>query len=86
MQTGITMSSGQGAASGGLAMLDVIVLIAMAITAAAFAAGLTFQAGLPLLPVLIGTAALFLVMAASFVGTGRGSRGGGAGGDRLGEL
>lgn len=67
-------------------MLDVIVLIAMAITAAAFAAGLTFQAGLPLLPVLIGTAALFLVMAASFLGTGRGSRGGGAGGDRLGEL
>jgi cyclic-di-GMP phosphodiesterase, flagellum assembly factor TipF len=86
MQTGITMSSGQGAASGGLAMLDVIVLIAMAITAAAFAAGLTFQAGLPLLPVLIGTAALFLVMAASFLGTGRGARGGGAGGDRLGEL
>ncbi len=67
-------------------MLDVIVLIAMAITAAAFAAGLTFQAGLPLLPVLIGTAALFLVMAASFLGTGRGARGGGAGGDRLGEL
>jgi len=86
MQTGITMSDGQGAASGGLAMLDVIVLIAMAITAAAFAAGLTFQAGLPLLPVLIGTAALFLVMAASFVGAGRGSRGGGASGDRLGEL
>lgn len=66
-------------------MLDVIVLIAMAITAAAFAAGLTFQAGLPLLPVLIGTAALFLVMAASFLGTGRGARGG-ASGDRLGEL
>ena len=53
-------------------MLDVIVLIAMAITAAAFAAGLTLQAGLPLLPVLIATAALFLVMAASFVMLGRG--------------
>ena len=82
MQDGITMSPRQGAASGGLAMLDVIVLIAMAITAAAFAAGLTLQAGLPLLPVLIATAALFLAMAASFVG--RRSRGGG--GDRIGEL
>ena len=67
-------------------MLDVIVLIAMAVVAAAFAAGLTVQAGLPLLPVLIGTAALFLVMAASFMSMGRGARGGGAGGDRLGEL
>lgn len=86
MQNGITMSSGQGAASGGLAMLDVIVLIAMAITAAAFAAGLTVQAGLPLLPVLIGTAALFLVMAASFLSMGRGARGSGASGDRLAEL
>lgn len=65
-------------------MLDVIVLIAMAVTAAAFAAGLTVQAGLPLLPVLIGATALFLVMAASFIAMGRGSRGGG--GDRLDEL
>jgi len=65
-------------------MLDVIVLIAMAITAAAFAAGLTVQAGLPLIPVLIASAALFLVMAASFVRLGRGSRTGG--GDRLAEL
>lgn len=67
-------------------MLDVIVLIAMAVTAAAFAAGLTLQAGLPLLPVLIGTAALFLVMASSFFAMGRGSRGGGAEGDRIAEL
>ena len=64
-------------------MLNVIVLIAMAVTAAAFAAGLILQAGLPLLPVLIGTAALFLVMAASFFGVGRGSKGGG---DRINEL
>jgi len=85
MQDGITMSPRQGAASGGLAMLDVIVLIAMAIVAAAFAAGLTLQAGLPLLPVLIATAALFLVMAASFIMLGRGSRAGG-GGDRLDEF
>jgi cyclic-di-GMP phosphodiesterase TipF (flagellum assembly factor) len=66
-------------------MLDVIVLIAMAITAVAFAAGLTLQAGLSLFPVLIATAALFLAMAASFVMLGRGSRAG-AGGDRLDEL
>ena len=68
-------------------MLDVIVLIAMAVTAVAFAAGLTVQAGLPLVPVLIGTAALFLVMATSFLSMARGSRGGAAsGGDRLAEL
>ena len=68
-------------------MLDVIVLIAMAVTAVAFGAGLTYQAGLPVLPVLIGTAALFLVMATSFLSMGRGSRGGAApGGDRLAEL
>jgi cyclic-di-GMP phosphodiesterase TipF (flagellum assembly factor) len=84
MQNSITMSSRHGAASGGLAMLDVIVLIAMAITAAALAAGLTLQAGLPLIPVLIATVALFLVMAASFARLGRGSRAGG--GDRLAEL
>ncbi|HUU67791.1 MAG TPA: EAL domain-containing protein [Methyloceanibacter sp.] len=67
-------------------MLDVIVLIAMAITAAAFAVGLTVQAGLPLLPVLIATAALFLVMAASFIMLGRAPRSGGGGGERLDEL
>jgi cyclic-di-GMP phosphodiesterase, flagellum assembly factor TipF len=66
-------------------MLDVIVLIAMGIVAVAFAAGLTLQAGLPLLPVLIATAALFLVMAASFLKLGGASRSGG-GGERLDEL
>ncbi len=65
-------------------MLNVIVLIAMAVTAAAFAAGLILQAGLPLLPVLIGTAALFLVMATSFFAIGRGRKGGG--GDRIDEF
>lgn len=65
-------------------MLDVIVLVAMAITAAAFGAGLTMQAGLPLLPVLIGAIALFLVMAMTFLRAGRG--GGGGGGDRLDDL
>ena len=59
-------------------MLNVIVLIAMAVIAAAFAASLILQAGLPLVPALIGTAALFLVMAGSFLGMGR-SKGGGGG-------
>ncbi|MEM7191456.1 MAG: hypothetical protein AAF405_01085, partial [Pseudomonadota bacterium] len=62
-------------------MLDVIVLIAMAVTAAAFGAGLTLQAGLPWLPVVIGAIALFLVMAATFFK----ARGGGSG-DRLDDL
>lgn len=66
-------------------MLDVIVLVAMAITAAAFGAGLTMQAGLPLLPVLIGAIALFLVMATTFLRVGR-AGGGGGGGDRLDDL
>jgi cyclic-di-GMP phosphodiesterase TipF (flagellum assembly factor) len=65
-------------------MLDVIVLLAMAVTAAAFAAGLIFQAGLALLSGLIAGAALFLVMAASYVVVARSRRSGG--GDRLDEL
>lgn len=66
-------------------MLDVIVLIAMAITAAAVAAGLTIQAGMPLLPVVIVAMALFFVMAASFLMLGRSPRSGGSGG-RLDEF
>lgn len=65
-------------------MLDVIVLVAMAVTAVAFGAGLTLQAGLPLLPVLIGCSALFLVMATTFLRSGRG--GGGGGGSRIDDL
>lgn len=66
-------------------MLDVIVLVAMALTAAAFGVGLNLQAGLPLLPVLIGAIALFLVMAATFFRIGR-VGGGGGGGDRVDDL
>ncbi|MDJ0513236.1 MAG: EAL domain-containing protein [Methyloceanibacter sp.] len=65
-------------------MLNLIVLVAMAVTAAAFGAGMTMQAGLPWLPVLIGSLALFLVMATTFLRGGRG--GGGGGGDRLDDL
>ena len=66
-------------------MLDVIVLVAMALTAAAFGVGLNLQAGLPLLPVLIGAIALFLVMVATFFRIGR-VGGGGGGGDRVDDL
>ena len=48
-------------------MLDVIVLIAMAVTAAAFAAGLMVHSGIALIPSVIAGAALYLVMAASYL-------------------
>jgi cyclic-di-GMP phosphodiesterase, flagellum assembly factor TipF len=48
-------------------MLDVIVLIAMVVTAAAFAAGLVMHSGVALIPGVIAGAALYLVMAASYL-------------------
>ncbi|HEX7533155.1 MAG TPA: hypothetical protein VF340_07955, partial [Methyloceanibacter sp.] len=48
-------------------MLDVIVLIAMAVTATAFAAGLTVHSGIAMIPSVIAAAALYLVMAASYL-------------------
>ncbi len=48
-------------------MLDVIVLIAMAVTATAFAAGLMVHSGVALVPSVIAGAALYLVMAASYL-------------------
>ena len=48
-------------------MLDVIVLIAMAVTATAFAAGLMVHSGVALIPSVIAGAALYLVMAASYL-------------------
>lgn len=55
------------APSGGLGVLDLIVLIAMAVTAVAFAAGLHIQGGLPLLASVIAAAALYLVAVASYL-------------------
>lgn len=48
-------------------MLDVIVLIAMAVTATAFAAGLVAHSGVALIPGVIAGAALYLVTAASYL-------------------
>jgi cyclic-di-GMP phosphodiesterase TipF (flagellum assembly factor) len=68
-------------------MLDVIVLIAMAVTAVAFAVGLILHSGIAQIPALIAAAALYMVMAASYLMVARSSRPEGAGGgDRLNEL
>jgi cyclic-di-GMP phosphodiesterase, flagellum assembly factor TipF len=48
-------------------MLDVVVLIAMAVTAAAFAVGLIVHSGIAQIPALIAAAALYMVMAASYL-------------------
>jgi cyclic-di-GMP phosphodiesterase TipF (flagellum assembly factor) len=68
-------------------MLDVIVLIAMAVTAAAFAVGLILHSGIAQLPALIAAAALYMVMAASYLMVARGGRPSvGVSGDRLNDL
>jgi cyclic-di-GMP phosphodiesterase, flagellum assembly factor TipF len=53
--------------STGLAMLDVVVLIAMAVTAVAFATGLVVHSGIAYIPAVIAAAALYMVMAASYL-------------------
>lgn len=67
-------------------MLDVIVLIAMAVTAAAFAAGLILHSGVAQIPALIGAGALYMVMAASYLMVARSGKPAGASGDRLNEI
>lgn len=66
-------------------MLDVIVLLAMAVTAAAFAVGLILHSGVAQIPALIASAALYMVMAASYLMVARPSRSTG-GPDRLNDL
>jgi cyclic-di-GMP phosphodiesterase, flagellum assembly factor TipF len=66
-------------------MLDVIVLIAMAVTAAAFAVGLILHSGIAQIPALIAAAALYMVMAASYLMVARSFRPTAAN-DRLNEL
>ena len=55
-------------------MLDLVVLIAMAVTAAAFAVGLIIQSGIAQIPALIAAAALYMVMAASYLMVTRSTR------------
>jgi cyclic-di-GMP phosphodiesterase, flagellum assembly factor TipF len=66
-------------------MLDVIVLIAMAVTAAAFAVGLIVHSGVAQIPALIAAAALYMVMAASYLMVARTAKPTAAS-DRLNEL
>ena len=67
-------------------MLDVIVLVAMAVTAAAFAVGLILHSGIAQIPALIAAGALYMVMAASYLMVARAARPTGASGDRLNDL
>ena len=67
-------------------MLDVIVLVAMAVTAAAFAVGLILHSGIAQIPALIAAAALYMVMAASYLMVARTAQPAGGGCDRLNEL
>jgi cyclic-di-GMP phosphodiesterase TipF (flagellum assembly factor) len=81
------MAASRSDNSGGLAMLDVIVLIAMAVTAVAFAVGLILHSGIAQIPALIASAALYMVMAASYLMMARTPKSGGGGGsDRINEL
>jgi cyclic-di-GMP phosphodiesterase TipF (flagellum assembly factor) len=66
-------------------MLDVIVLIAMAVTAVAFAVGLVLHSGIAQIPAVIAAAGLYMVMAASYLMVARASRPTAAS-DRLNEL
>jgi len=59
------MASVSNAAAGRFGLLDVVVLIAMAVVAAAFAAGLIVNSGIDTMTAVIAAAALFVVMASS---------------------
>jgi cyclic-di-GMP phosphodiesterase, flagellum assembly factor TipF len=59
------MTAKSNATPGRLGLLDVVVLIAMAVTAAAFAAGLIVNSGVDTMTAAIAAAALFVVMASS---------------------
>jgi cyclic-di-GMP phosphodiesterase TipF (flagellum assembly factor) len=60
----------------GLALLDLIVIIAMAITATAFAAGLIVNSGIDTVPGVVAGAALFMVMASAHFALTRTARSG----------
>jgi cyclic-di-GMP phosphodiesterase TipF (flagellum assembly factor) len=59
------MNSRSNAAPGRFGLLDVVVLIAMAVTATAFAAGLIINSGIDMMAGIIAGAALFVVVASS---------------------
>jgi cyclic-di-GMP phosphodiesterase TipF (flagellum assembly factor) len=59
------MATKSNGASGRLLLLDTVVLIAMAVTATAFAAGLVLNSGIDMMAGAIAGVALFMVMASS---------------------
>jgi cyclic-di-GMP phosphodiesterase, flagellum assembly factor TipF len=79
------MTTKSNGASGRLLLLDTVVLLAMAITATAFAAGLVLNSGIDMMAGAIAGAALFMVMASSHYVITRQSRAATVGG-RLEEL
>lgn len=79
------MTSNSNAASGRLLLLDVVVFIAMAITATAFAAGLILNSGVDMVAGAIAGVALYMVMASSHYVITRSARSATVGG-RLDEL
>jgi hypothetical protein len=67
MQEAVAMTSKRSASSGGPGLLDTIVLLAMAVTASAVAAGLVVHSGIATIPAVIAAEALYMVMAASYL-------------------
>src|SRR4029078_10700225 len=60
----------------GLALLDLIVIIAMAITATACASGLSVNSGIDTVPGVVAGAAIFMVMASAHFALTRTARSG----------
>ena len=79
------MAVNRQALPAGLVLLDLVVLIAMAITAAAFAAGLVVHSKIDVMPAVIAAAALYMVMASSHFVVTRSARAGSVAG-RLNEV
>ena len=80
------MTTKRSASSGGPGLLDAIVLLAMAVTASAVAAGLVVHSGIATIPAVIAAAALYMVMAASYLTLARSSGRPESGSERLHEI
>ena len=80
------MTSKRSASSGGPGLLDTVVLIAMAVTASAVAAGLVVHSGIATIPAVIAAAALYMVMATSYLTLARSSSRPESGTERLSEI
>jgi cyclic-di-GMP phosphodiesterase TipF (flagellum assembly factor) len=86
MQEAVAMTTKRRVSSGGPGLLDTIVLLAMAITASAVAAGLVVHSGIATIPAVIAAAALYMVMAASYLTLARSGGRPESGSERLHEI